>query len=69
MSGQLRYFVRDVIQAARKHPEASIEAVLADVLDKYWDSRLQWYAKLLLRALAEPPAQETVRAAKKASAR
>ncbi len=69
LSGQLRYFVRDVIQAGRKNPEASIDVVLADVLDKYWDARLQWFAKLMLRALADSPAAETVRAAKKGSSR
>ncbi|HXT60881.1 MAG TPA: hypothetical protein VN699_19740, partial [Pirellulales bacterium] len=66
MSGQARYFVRDVISALRKRRETPTETVLAEVLDKYWESRLQWYAKLLLRALAEPPNPETVRAPKKA---
>ncbi|HXT60737.1 MAG TPA: hypothetical protein VN699_19010, partial [Pirellulales bacterium] len=69
MSGQARYFVRDVISALRKRRETPTETVLAEVLDKYWESRLQWYAKLLLRALAEPPNPETVRAPKKAQER
>lgn len=69
LSGQLQYFVRDLIQAGRKNPSARIEAVLAEVLDKYWDARLQWYAKLFLRMLAEPPAAETAAAPKKPSAR
>lgn len=69
LSGQLQYFVRDLVQAGRKNPSARIETVLAEVLDKYWDARLQWYAKLFLRMLAEPPGAETARSLKKAPAR
>ena len=69
LSGQLQYFVRDLIQAGRKNPNARIEPVLAEVLDEYWDARLQWYAKLFLRMLAEPPAAETARSPQKAPAR
>lgn len=66
LTGQSRYFMRDLVAAMRKHRDAPTETVLADVLDKYWDSRFQWYAKLLLRAMAEAPVAETVRAPKKA---
>jgi hypothetical protein len=69
LTGQTRYFLRDVVSALRKRRDAPTEVVLADVLDKYWDSRVQWYVKLLLRAMAEPPSQETVRAPKKAQER
>jgi hypothetical protein len=65
LTGQSRYFMRDLVAALRKHRDAPTETVLADVLDKYWDSRFQWYAKLLLRAMSEAPVAETVRAPKK----
>ena len=65
LTGQSRYFLRDLVAALRKRRESPTETVLADVLDKYWESRFQFYAKLLLRAMAEAPVEETVRAPKK----
>ena len=66
LTGQSRYFLRDLAAALRKRRDAPTETVLAEVLDKYWDSRFQWYAKLLLKAMADAPAAETVRSPKKA---
>ena len=65
LSGQSRYFLRDLVAASRKQRDVSTETVIAKVLDKYWETRYQYYAKVLLRAVAEDPSQETARAAKK----
>ena len=69
MAGQSRYFLRDVVAALRKRRDASTETIVAAVLDKYWENRYQYYAKVLLRAMAEGPSQETARTPKKSRER